>query len=310
MNVYKRMVVAQNLLAQADLAPPRIAEGDYGFIDVWEGIGCPSLGDVSKFEGDFEELGYLLARIHALPTAWFDEFREQLRLDIPALSDAAIGSHVWWFTARNAKERNWDSIMSYPSEACMRVWADPELFQPMSKAGRRIVTTHGDLHAGNMIQTAMGIKAIDFEFAMVTHAAFDLSHTSGFCCKRNIDDERTFIRSYLHASGLPCTAADVDEVILEARLLVRGTNLGGLGFEIYDAYKDDHDGWIELVRLHKRFVKFAQTIPAEARKAALESGLPLVQAIDCEESRQIREKEKHRVECELQDYLRDVAYLQ
>ena len=76
--------------------------------------------------------------------------------------------------------------------------------------------------------------------------------------------------------------------MLEARLLFRGCQFGGLYFEIYGAYKEDHHGWIELVGLHKRFVKFAQTIPAEARKAALESGLRLVQAIDCEESRQIQ----------------------
>ena len=42
----------------------------------------------------------LLARVHSLPTAWFDAWREQLRTEHPALQHAPDGSLIWKYSCR------------------------------------------------------------------------------------------------------------------------------------------------------------------------------------------------------------------
>ena len=45
-------------------------------------------------------MAVLLAKIHKLPTDWFDEWRQKLCQTFPVLREASNGHHVWWLTKK------------------------------------------------------------------------------------------------------------------------------------------------------------------------------------------------------------------
>lgn len=210
-----RMKEAAELFSEHGFAPRRLVSGGDWFIDVWEGTGFPKFDSAEAFT----ELGQLLGRIHQLPVDWFDGWREKLRDRSPELRDVAEGSHVWFFSARK------DMLGNMPERVRSCFLLDP-FFAPTTDVAKRIVTSHCDLHPGNMLQTDRGIMCIDFEFTCVTFAAQDLGFV--FLWADSGEKKRAFLDAYLRETGLLAGPADVDAVYLDAEIQCLGSHSGPL----------------------------------------------------------------------------------
>ena len=232
-----RTAAAARLFGQAGLAPERLAEGTDWFIEPWEGNGQPTWATVA----DMRVLGREVAKVHALPIGWFQPFRTQLKEDFPIYADVPDGCHIWWNSCRTS-----DFYTAGRDEEWAAVYVQP-LFTPHTQAGARIVTCHGDLHAGNMISftedCAMedgSVKFLDLEFAHVSNACSDL----GYACfhyedmplkdvgiARDPPDamRRAFLQSYLEATGEPSGERDVDALLIDACLGACGHHFGPCG---------------------------------------------------------------------------------
>eukprot|EP00929_Paragymnodinium_shiwhaense_P029213 TRINITY_DN16797_c1_g1_i3.p1 TRINITY_DN16797_c1_g1~~TRINITY_DN16797_c1_g1_i3.p1 ORF type:complete len:562 (+),score=109.81 TRINITY_DN16797_c1_g1_i3:193-1878(+) len=163
---------------------------------------------LSVSSASVEEMGTLLGLIHDVPTCWYDRWRTSLQQHHKPLQDLRVGSLVWFFTARHG-----DFIDELDAETWRR-WAELSPW-PTSAAAARVVTCHGDFHPANVIRTAAGgLKLIDFEFAGVTMAAYDLawafSMYVGSPAKR-----RRFTTAYLEACKLSSLPEDVNALMLD-----------------------------------------------------------------------------------------------
>lgn len=221
-----RMDAAATVLSEHGVVPRRLAYGGNWFIEKWEGSGKPDHSTPAKAK----EIGELLAKIHKIPTEWFDNWRERLverfAVQFPeahaaghGLNSIPHGSHIWWFTCRQAWLQDMD-----PEKRAQ--WFKEDFFAPETMVGKRLVTSHGDLHPENMIQMEDGIKGIDLEFTHVTHAAADLGYTMN--CFENRELKRAFLESYLVASGFPAEASDVNALFLDASFHGLGYHWGPL----------------------------------------------------------------------------------
>eukprot|EP00658_Telonema_sp_P-2_P040875 TRINITY_DN29230_c0_g1_i1.p1 TRINITY_DN29230_c0_g1~~TRINITY_DN29230_c0_g1_i1.p1 ORF type:complete len:294 (-),score=45.31 TRINITY_DN29230_c0_g1_i1:436-1317(-) len=229
---------AAMVFATAGFGPTRLAQGEDWFIEPWEGNGAPEIGPhVDKFR----ELGRFVADYHLkLPIEWYEPWRDALRKEIPALDGAAEGCHVWWWTARPNK---W--LVGLDAE-CLELWASDYFFAPQSEVGRRLVTAHGDLNEGNMLQMDDGLRCIDFEFSCVTNAIQDLSYVVGWITEDTyrqpgagpIEDKsekkRAFLEAYLEGVGQPCGPEQVDALLLDAEISWLAHSIHNTGIRVWN----------------------------------------------------------------------------
>lgn len=92
----RRMQAAARAFAGAGLGPRPIAEGDGPNGGGWwveEWGGSRSLPWTSREE--YAAMGRLLARMHAVPTEWFDASRAEAVRRWPLLERVTAGSHAW-----------------------------------------------------------------------------------------------------------------------------------------------------------------------------------------------------------------------
>jgi len=211
-----RATDASAVFAAAGLAPTCLAQGRNFYIEAWEGYGQASL----KTLEDFQNLGSILAQIHALPTGWFDKHRKQLISQLPALGQAPYGSHVWTLIHPGVVD-HFKSI----TEEVMQAFVGEPLVAPMHPIASRIVTCHIDLHTGNLLNADKGFMCIDFESACVTFAASDLAlamalskHAGEKACLSPIEVKRAVVRSYLQELDESFDPVDVEDLIFEAEL--------------------------------------------------------------------------------------------
>eukprot|EP00927_Polykrikos_kofoidii_P060728 TRINITY_DN55650_c0_g1_i1.p1 TRINITY_DN55650_c0_g1~~TRINITY_DN55650_c0_g1_i1.p1 ORF type:complete len:631 (+),score=66.63 TRINITY_DN55650_c0_g1_i1:125-1894(+) len=211
-----RMAAAAKLFASHGLAPTRVAQGGDWFIEVWEGIGQPQFQDNESYQ----KLGQLVAAIHKLPTAWYDEWRDKLCDAHSFLKDVPMGSHVWWYAGRPM------TMLGKMEEECRNIYIMSELLAPASTPGQRIVTTHSDLHSANMVQTHDGIKTIDFEFTSVNYAVTDLSYICAWTTmgwhdaapNNKLEKKRVFLKAYLESMGDASGDQEIDDLFVDAEL--------------------------------------------------------------------------------------------
>lgn len=271
-----RMAVAQQLFAEHGLAPKRLAEGAGWFIDAWAGGRIGSLYDFNRAadsqqaavclrEGScgatVEELGNLLARVHSLPTGWYDEIRQQLCVRDPGLCVAALNSHVWPFAARRM------FLRGLPDEG-LRTWcaAGP---RPISTAGARLVTSHSDFHPANIVRDEEGLKMVDFGLTCVTCAAKDMAWACEFFL-RGLDEKRRFAEAYLRSSGLGVSPEEVDELLLDVECYSLHGWWGALYAELEKVREDPVHGLDD----YQRYADIAEDATAshELRQDILEKG--------------------------------------
>jgi hypothetical protein len=168
-----------------------------------------------------EELGKLLARIHSLPTDWFDGWRDELARKYEALAEAHARSTVWWQTSRSVLI---DSIT--PDVLRRFIRACPT---PRTVVGARAVTSHADFQPANILRAADGaLLTVDYEHTCVTSACQDIAWALLLWLK-GAEKSRAFVRSYLTALGEPASAEHVDGLLLDAHAWRLGLIFGGEG---------------------------------------------------------------------------------
>jgi hypothetical protein len=253
-----RTGAAAAIFAEAGLAPRRLVQGDDWFAETWEGLGHPVFDTVERLAA----LGALVARIHAIPTDWFNEWRELLRERRPELRKLPSASHFWWWSAR-------EELLSNVDAACLQAFCDAQWFAPKSPAACRLVTAHADLHPLNMLKGTDGIKVIDFEYTCVTYALQDLSFIVTESCGGNPARKRAFLQSYLQACGFPSTDADVEVLLFDCEVGVLGSHFGPLDLETAES---EPVAWLKKAELCKALVKEAHTQP-HLRHQIMERGL-------------------------------------
>eukprot|EP01052_Picozoa_sp_SAG31_P033676 SAG31_NODE_3837_length_3834_cov_1.902276_3_plen_183_part_00 len=161
-------------------------------------------------------LGRLLARIHALPTAWFRPHHEANCARFPLVTGADTFSPVW--RQLTYGDRSFRKKLAALSPAQQEIFAGDYGFQPSSPAvcGRR-VTCHGDFGAHNVVRSELGqLTVIDFEQTMVGPALIDLANALWNPVCNGCGDEavkatrkRSFLLEYLSSAGLPCAHSAV-----------------------------------------------------------------------------------------------------
>ena len=244
-----RLAAAAHALQSAGLAAPRLAEGGDWFIEEWGGTTVKKEGDTERDATDEEararralrsspphlpphshlarraQLARFLAQIHAVPPGWYEPFREQLKAKHPALAAVPDGCHVWWFSAR------YDEWMGDWSPSTMAAFAALLPPAPASPAGARLVTVHGDYHAGNIIRAtdtaARELRAIDLEFASANLAVFDIAYAIVACGIRGAKAKRGFCAAYLEAvMGETASPEQVDALAIDAEAFVLAAHFG------------------------------------------------------------------------------------
>lgn len=220
-----RLGAAAQVFSDGGCGPRRLAQGTDWFIEVWEGSGDL---DWSPSLDQFRELGELLAAVHRLPTVWYDVWREKACEREPALRHVSHRSHVWWYACKY-----WDCNEALPSSRehaqALQFWIKEEqCFSPArgNCLYDRLVTSHGDCHPGNIIQTEAGLKLLDFEYTAVRSALFDVAFV--FMWAGRAENKRVFLKQYLDSSSLPSDDDTLDRLSFDAAIYVAATHVGPL----------------------------------------------------------------------------------
>ena len=83
------------------------------------------------------------------------------------------------------------------------MYTEIDSLKPLTRAGARIVTTHGDFKPENTLQLSDGDSSyvdricVDFEFTCVTHAVVDLGNMLALFDESALELKRAFLKSYL-----------------------------------------------------------------------------------------------------------------
>ena len=198
------------------------------------------------------QMGQLLAKFHAVPTDWFEPFRQQVCSSQPRFSDVPPDSPLWSRASASMGLSASDGIIP---QLCELERADFDTFvrsipAPRTAEARRVVTLHNDFAPCNVIwsQDRARLFVVDFAGASVSCAAVDLR----WGC-RNVGlvlgaaGQRAFIAGYL---GPSVTSEHVDEVLLDVQCCALCRSKPGSGArqtyqELIDviALKGDVAGW-------------------------------------------------------------------
>lgn len=203
--VFDRQRVAHQIFSEANVTARRIHEDSdkLWFVEEWAGA---TIQDEELSTDLVEEIARLVARTHAIDTAWYDDLRRRQRERHPALADAQKGSHIWWFASKP------HDFLDHVSPELQRMWIDAGP-TPATAAGSRLVTVHADVHPRNIVRTAEGLRFIDMEFSCVNYAIQDLAYFCGLMKHAfgGLPDEleQDFLRAYLAECGLPASVDDV-----------------------------------------------------------------------------------------------------
>ena len=207
--------------ANAGLCPKRLAQKrDEFFIDQW----LPNSKNLDRSVLDVAlatKMGCLLGKIHQIDPKWYLSHYERLLKTYPGLASVPKGSSIWYLIGRN-----WPLLFKVDHAASMGTWMRKILkkqildleIKPITTAGKRIVTTHGDFDQGNVIESQEGIlNAIDFEQTHVSFAIQDISYFfNSLPCVSNIELKLAFCSAYLAEIGYPHEASDVFDLALDA----------------------------------------------------------------------------------------------
>jgi len=215
----RRMAAASQVLSDAGIGPRRLEMGGDWYLEEWD-ARCKGSPMPRTLE-DWANIGRLTARLHRVPTEWFIPFRGELIQQHPHMNGVPKGSHVWMWLSR------WGAMQGCLMEdhALFLDYADPGPFAPRHPAAYRIVTVHGDMHLGNMIDLGdAGLGVIDLEFVCVTSAAFDLGRA--LLSTESTAERSAFLSAYLEASGFLVTDTDIHELLLDCRFALMTYGLG------------------------------------------------------------------------------------
>jgi hypothetical protein len=166
-------------------------------------------------------MGQLLAGLHAVPTDWFEPFRQQVCASQPRFSRMPPDCPLWARASANSGLSGGDGIIP---QLCELEMAGFDTFvrssmipAPRTAEARRVVTLHNDFAPQNVIwsQDRARLFVVDFGNASVGCAAVDLwegCRTVGLVL--GAAGQRAFIAGYL---GPSVASEHVDEVLLDVQ---------------------------------------------------------------------------------------------
>ena len=255
----RRLEAVQALFAEHGMTPRRIHDAGDWYLEEWGGttLLVPDM-DTVPAEGvgwTPAELGILLAKVHRLPTGWFDEFRKEYCEVMPALRAAGPANLVWrWHTLGTVQALQvWSSKLGIPieqlkdcrcnighfnellvehlnlSQERLAEWVEcgESRMQWRNPAASRIVTIHGDFWQHNIVRAPDGaLKVIDLEMAGVLPAAVDVMYsTSCFdSTPTPVTDCLAFVRAYLEELGEDTADAAVEDFMVDGMCWWAGSN--------------------------------------------------------------------------------------
>mmetsp|Transcript_13226 Transcript_13226/g.30143 ORF Transcript_13226/g.30143 Transcript_13226/m.30143 type:complete len:1438 (-) Transcript_13226:352-4665(-) len=213
-----RYLEANRLFAGKGFAPAWLTGGTGWHIeDSAGGEDLRAFASLPFREGIAKELGTYMAQVHqGLDTRWFNDSRQLLCEHFNFLAREPHGSHVWWHAC------GLEAFVGISKED-LEDWRDNylPLFNPISLAGKRIVTCHGDFTLTNIVQprrldhNSRKYQCIDLEHCVVTCAIEDLTWAIDRCFKERTD-RKEFAKAYLAQWQLPAKGRDAYDLMFDA----------------------------------------------------------------------------------------------
>ena len=229
--------------ATSGLCPKRLLQkSEKFFVDEW--LKNSKNLETSVLDVDLvSKMGAVLARVHQIEPKWYDVHYEKLISRYPDLAAVPRGSTFWYLAGGNwplmSKKEHAGSMDKWLTQLSKKYKEFLELeTTPVTEAGQRIVTTHGDFNPGNLIVTDEGvINVIDFEQTHVSFAVEDISYFFGHLpCTSNCPDIKlAFCKAYLKEMGYPHEEEDVFALTLDGE---RGTLSSGFMSPVISAFID------------------------------------------------------------------------
>ena len=263
------------LFGNAGISPRRLAEDeDRLFVNEWikDAKNINELGSDLNIE-IAKELGKLLSKVHSIDTSWYEPFYNYWIEQYPELSIVPRGSSFWYLTGRNwpllfgtDHKGSMDKYMKQLVHDC-KAYVECEV-QPLSSAGKAIVTTHGDYHLGNIIVTeSKNFYVVDFEQTHVSSAIQDISYF--FFAFPGCSDSKSFklefCASYLKEMGRPHEESDAFALALDAE---RCRFSVGFMSPLFEAFVHQEKAKEEDKRRVKLMKVFADTFVKDQSKVA------------------------------------------
>jgi len=139
---------------------------------------------------------------------------------------------------------------------------------PKHPVAQRVVTTHGDLHPGNMLEMGDGVfSCIDFEFSCVTSAAYDLKYSMN-CCNGK-ENKLHFLRGYVNMIGQEHT--NLEELYLDLEISSFQVMHQQMKLSVWDVDEMTPDELVSLIHACEEFANDAR-VPGKIRDCVLEHG--------------------------------------
>ncbi|CAJ1402584.1 unnamed protein product [Effrenium voratum] len=189
------------ILASKGLAPKRLASTELWWVEAWESKGAPGKADASDWtplmtDRDYvEKCGRLLAKLHSIEPAWYEEHLAFLKKQYPELKDVPASSHLWSYQSFNNKRHQFGREADLAlGEQALKMFLEAGA-NPVSEIGSRTVTVHGDFLPSNMLYTEDGLQLIDFETASSGQAVADISYAFSRWVAQSV--RPIFVRAYL-----------------------------------------------------------------------------------------------------------------
>eukprot|EP00404_Azadinium_spinosum_P055372 CAMPEP_0180779220 /NCGR_PEP_ID=MMETSP1038_2-20121128/46264_1 /TAXON_ID=632150 /ORGANISM="Azadinium spinosum, Strain 3D9" /LENGTH=418 /DNA_ID=CAMNT_0022814487 /DNA_START=1 /DNA_END=1257 /DNA_ORIENTATION=+ len=289
----ERNIAAGRAFANAGIGPRLIAEdedfrwcinewGGEAIVEKFTGPGCrnEAMGVAAVEQnmtwsqagaGEFrEQVGQVLGRIHRVPTDWAEPFLAQkpflLSDKFPTLG--CLGQ----------KALHKQSLEDMPPQMQERWGRAIDMLNTSTALARRVVTLHADFHCGNILihdGRSVGVEkaeprlcAIDFEFANIGQAEFDLGYAFvvNKALLNNAANKRAFIKGYVEAvtvgSSDHVSPNDVENLLVDCEMAsVKAWPPG----EFIGVPDTDADTFEALVRRLAEFCSFA-LVPADPLK--------------------------------------------
>jgi len=190
-----------------------------------------------------EGLGRLAAKIHTIPTSWYDEHRAALKDRFPVLCEVPDDCFIWPWAKEVAR---FSGFLASIDQSQMRrlVAAFPK---PTSPAMRKLTTVHGDLWSANICSPPDhdGYMCIDLDWSAVTLAVVGWGHwQSVYCldrCAPMLEAQglpadhlaRRQMQVYLSDIGAPCGEEDVAVARFDAEWACRMVSRGGCKISLF-----------------------------------------------------------------------------
>jgi len=215
--------------------PGRLAEGQTWYIEPCAGQDFHPAEDGS----DTEAVARLCATFHKSGTGWWADFKKDVEPRYPGIEKFPNGDPIFYSTVNMDLEMIISSPESLAGNLAFRV-------EPISEAGKRVVTSHGDFHNGNMLRTDDGgLIAIDLECCYNAYACLDACY---YLVQTHASraSYRKFAEVYLAESGLDTSEKSIGEFMYDIEMCKLNCPLIGLnmneGFLMMTSGQPDAEG--------------------------------------------------------------------